>query len=371
MSFRTSYSQSNLYKDCSQFWKFQYVDKLKSPVEGASLFFGSAIDAAAMEMVEGKPKVEYMNLFYSRMKTAVSFGKKKQVYDNPNIVYSYKDYDKDLLDNPVDVSKLESWRTELGLDTLGTDVFDCFSEIGKIKRNNYKTPTFDQLTYANRVSWLSLNRKGEILLQALYDQFLPLVEKVYATQHRSQVILNEHGDVISGFVDLIVKLKGYDLPVILDLKTSASAYTDAQLDMSEQLAIYAAMEGNKYSTNLVGYLVLCKNIPKDVVYGCANCSYIKSGKHRKCNNTNPSGARCNGVWKKLSMNIKQPEVQLMVTDKSIQEISGVLNDVDSITKCMKQRIVYKNLSKCHNWYGGQCPFFNACHKNDFSGLTPK
>lgn len=368
MSFRTSYSQNNTYKDCPQAWKYTYVDRLKSPVEGASLFFGSAIDAAVMDMVDGKS--EYMTTFYDRMDTSLSFGISKKIFDSPDIVYSYKDYDQDLLDNTKDILQLETWRQELNLQTVGKDVFDCFSIIAKDVRNQYKYPGPLKTKYYNRLSWLSLVRKGELLIQAFQNQFLHKIKKVHSTQHRSQVLLNSQGDLISGFVDLIVEIEGYDKPIIFDLKTSASPYDDQKLELSEQLAIYAAMEGNKYGTDLVGYIVLCKKIPKDIVQSCKVCNHKKTSKHRKCDNI-ISGSRCNGDWIKTKMVIKEPEVQVMITNKSIQEMSGVLNDVDNIVKSMKNRIVYKNLEKCHSWYGGKCPFFDACHKNDYSKLKSK
>ena len=94
MAFKTSYSQSTTYVSCPKYWDNSYNQKLKSEVESASLYFGSAIDAAVMAMLEGK--TDYLYTFKDRWKNAFQFGKKTPIYDSQFIVYSNNDFDPDV-----------------------------------------------------------------------------------------------------------------------------------------------------------------------------------------------------------------------------------------------------------------------------------
>ncbi len=51
MAHRTSYSQNNVYKDCSQYWDLYYKQKWRPLTEGSSLYFGSAVDVAAKDIL--------------------------------------------------------------------------------------------------------------------------------------------------------------------------------------------------------------------------------------------------------------------------------------------------------------------------------
>lgn len=370
MAFKTSYSQNNTYITCPKHWSMSYVDGWEADSEGASLYFGSAVDAAATEMLLGKP--DWLKTFYDRWTKSWNFGSSTQVFDNPDIVFAYKDFDEYVLE-PKDFATLRTWAVSLNLaqqTVLDKELIDLYKFITEKKKNPYKSPTTDEMTYFNRCAWLSMKRKGKLLLGAFQTQFLPKVKKVIATQSRATIKDPVTGDSIVGYIDMVLEIDGYNKPIIFDLKTAGMPYSQEDIDLTQQLTLYAAMKGNDYNTDLVGYVVLCKNIPKTNMSTCKSCGHLKTGRHKTCDAiVSLSGKRCDGEWDEKM--IPAPVVQVLVEKKDSAQINDLLGDISNIVLAMKNGVVYKNVSKCNNWYGGQCPFYKACHKNDFTGLVKK
>ena len=367
---KSSYSKSNTYINCPQMYKNQYVDRYEPMTQGASLMFGTAIDAAATAMLQEDPK--WLIKFYDRFEYVVNNGVGFKSFDSDKISYSHKDFDADILE-PKDVLELEKWAKELNMIPLTnivakSDVVRLFKEAAKAKSSPYIKMTDEQLKYFNRCSWLSLKRKGRILLESFEKQFKPKVKKVHALQKHTKIVDQSTGDEIVGVIDLVVDLEGYDKPVILDLKTSAFPYEASQLELSPQLTLYSAMEAHNFQTDLVGYVVLCKNIPKDEVSICSSCGNKKNTRHKTCDLIT-NGQRCNGVW--TTTIVPNPQVQVIVEKKSQEQIDSLLLDYGNILLAMKNNIVYKNTNLCTNFYGGLCPFYKLCHKGDASGLIKK
>lgn len=372
---RSSYSQSNTYKDCSKFWHNKYKERWDVPHEGASLSFGNAVESAVNELLKGN--TDYLEAFTVQMTTSTDrMGKQTPIFDNPRITYSNQDFDADVL-NEADLLKLSEWAVELNINPLGLDPIELYKEVSKIKSNPYKHTKPGQVLYFNRGAWISLLRKGEVLIEAFKEQFLPRVENVISLQDRVELTDPDTGDSIQGYIDLILKLKDIDKPIIVDLKTAARPYEQSQLDMSEQLTLYVALAGERFKTDLVAYLVLCKQIKKDTIGICKSCDNVKDGSHKKCNNTilsvNEKGkeksTRCDGEWDLKTKLV--PEVQFMMAQKTKQQCNDVLLDQANIIEGMKQGIVFRNLSRCNNHFGSRCPYFSYCHEGSTEGLIKR
>lgn len=353
-------------------WSIKYQEKIDSELEGASLSFGSAIDAAVSSMLEGNS--DFIKVFYDNWKSQYIFGQVKKVWDNPSISYGHKDLDADLLEQK-DYIELENWAKELKLlpalaKPTYLDLIDLFKICSKAKANPYIRTTDEQLKYFNRVSWLGLKRKGKIMLNSFHQQFYPKIKKVYSVQKRADLKDASTGDSLTGFVDMVVDLEGYDKPIILDLKTSSMPYDQHKLDISPQLTLYAAMIAKEYNTNLVGYVVLNKNILKDEVSTCLSCGHKKDGRHTTCNAVKLDGTRCGGIWHHSK--IPNPQVQVMIAEKSEEQINDLLTDYSNIIVAMKNNVIWKNTEHCQDHFGGSCPFIKYCHNNkDMTGLKKR
>jgi hypothetical protein len=129
------------------------------------------------------------------------------------------------------------------------------------------------------------------------------------------------------------------------------------------------MEAKNHNTDLVGYIVLNKNVQKDVLNHCGKCGAKKSTRHQTCNAVLSDGSRCGGNW--IETMVPKPEVQIMVDKKTPEQIEDLLLDSGNIILAMKNNIVYKNTNKCNDFYGGLCPMINLCHKKDATGLIKK
>jgi len=370
MGFKTSYSQNSTYIKCPQHWNLKYNGGWEAEIQGASTFFGSAVDAAVTAMLEGSQ--DFIKIFYDRWEFQSNYGTHTRVFDNANITYTHKDFDADLLE-AKDFPFMEKWAKELGLmaataTPTNEELVALMKQTAKDKSNPYKRFTDEQFKFFNRCSWLSMKRKGKLLINAFHTQFFPKIKKVVATQMRSKIEDTGTGDSMVGVVDMVLEIDGYDKPIIFDLKTASQPYDQDQIDVSPQLTLYAAMEAQKYATDLVGYVVLSKNIQKDEVSTCKSCGHNKTTRHATCDNV-INGNRCGGAWD--TQKVPRPMVQVMVEKKSQDQINDLLTDSANIITCMKNGLVYKNHDACSNWFGSDCPYKKLCHKGDSSGLKNK
>lgn len=318
-------------------------------------------------------------------------GKPTQVFDNDKINFAHADYDEDVINNFAKdtVPVIVKWMQELKLDqqfvntNMEPDWRAAYSACSKAKKNPYKRIPPNFLAFFNRMSWLSMYYKGLLLIESFEQQFLPKIEKVLAVQKHSSIKDEVVGDSITGYIDMILKLKGFDKPIIFDLKTAARPYTQEQIEHSEQLTIYLAMEGQRFNTDQVGYIVLSKAINKEVEAYCKTCAHKKNGRHRTCDNRIPATEeykannkvgldglmRCDGEWNETV--VLKPQVQVLIEKKTDNQVNKVMEDQSNIILGMKNGVVFKNTSKCMNWYGNKCPYFNLCHKDSDAGLVKK
>jgi len=369
---RSSYSQTETYKNCAQHWYYRYVDKLEGSDIGASTFFGTAVDAAVMYLLETN-NLDFKDKFVQLWLQQEDKKQKKplKILGNNSIIFAHADFDKDVLDEETK-NLLHAKLVFNGLDKeLGTDdPVEAYFKVAKAKRNKYKAFPEQYLDYFNFCSWYSMLRKGIILLDSFYEQFYPKIEKVLATQKFALIKDDSTGDIIQGVVDTVLLLKGHDKPIIFDLKTSSRPYTDDQIEHSDQLTLYAAMEGRKYNTDQVGYIVLCKNINKVKEYYCSTCGSKRESKHRTCNQKKENDTiRCGGDW--LETVKLDPKVQVLIRTKSTNTVNKCLEDQANIIVAMKNNVVFKNNSKCESWYGNRCVYYNLCKNGSTSGLTKR
>lgn len=368
---RTSYSQSSTYIKCPMHWKWKYVDKYEPVNTGSSLYFGSAVDEAVMAMLEGSANflTVFSDRWFSTQKRTGGSKKKEyyQIFDSPDLIFSYNDFDEHVL-HSEDLESMKGWLEELKVGQDQNPVTFTKKVISD-KKSKFKSPTNNELRYFNRCCWLSLKRKGELLIDLFHREFYPKIKKVVATQKFE--FLKDHitGDTLMGALDFVAEYEGYDKPIVFDLKTSSRFYSEEQIELSEQLPLYLALSQGKYETNLVGYVVLIKNLKKEDEGVCKECGNIKTGRHKTCDAKLSSGVRCGGEWELKTKVI--PQLQVIVREKSQEDVDKVLLDQGQILAAMRNNIVFRNLDNCSNWFGNKCPYYGACHKGSLEGLRKK
>lgn len=352
---RLSHSSLMKFQECPKAWEYHYVQKLRSKYQKAALLFGTSIDQAFTAMLRNESAEDTFKTSWE----AQEINKiKTSLRKCTDIVYAIADYDKDLLlEEDLDLLK-----AEFNI----TDPVEDVDKIYKIKEKiGYDLLSKDKKQLLNYANWLCLYRKGLILLKTLRKDFLPNILEVYSTQDFVE-LNNADGDKIIGYSDMVVKYKGYDKPVIFDLKTSSKRYEPDAVLTSPQLTLYVHALSEKYqNTRYAGFVVLSKHIKKNKVKKCKSCNHDLSGTRFETCNKIINKVRCEGeIFQTID-----PEGSLEVLVNEIPERTEtiVMDNVDFINKAIHTGNFHRNLSSCVNKYG-KCQFYNLCYKNQDKDL---
>lgn len=192
---------------------------------GSPLFFGSLIETGLDVLFKGGTLEQAKDTFKRNFKSYPVNGNIESLSSSPNIRYSKSDLD-----------------------------LEVFTE-KELKDLEGKTKQFQ--------SWASLQRKGEMLIEAYYRDIFPKIKKVIATQKYFK-IENGNGDEINGFADIICEWEDGRL-IIPDHKTSSMAGKEVAKNEAyqKQVALYYEAFKDDYPIDAVGFFVLEKKIRKN------------------------------------------------------------------------------------------------------------
>ncbi len=314
---KLSNSALNVFQECGRKYALHYLDKLRSIEEPSHFKFGSAMDKAftAMLIPGDKTPEAVFSEEWSPEKILT-----------PNFKWNKSDIDEELLPEH---------------QNLMTDAQKAFE---------------------------SLNSKGFLMLEALRKKVMPNIEHVYSVQEAITLENQDSsGDQFIGFIDFVVKWKGYDKPIIFDLKTATVPYKADSVRTSQQLTIYTYAAGDKYKTNLAGYVVLAKKIRKNRTKKCQSCGASFLGSRAKtCTENVPSGAalpyrsvRCEGDFvETVEFDV---DVQIIIDEIPEQGSDSVLELIDNTHKAIRNEEFEQNTSSCtHPVYRTKCPYYDYC-----------
>ncbi len=365
MANRLSHSSVNKFQHCPTAWNLHYKKRIRSTKAKSSLLYGTAIDKSTALLLEGQSLEEAKKVFDQYWRFQYVNGKQEYIPTLGNLVYAKADYDEDLLSDEA-WSKIECAKEEvLNLITRrNTEGFDALRP--------------DQKVIVNHAYWWSLYAKGHLMLEAFKKKVMPKLTKVYSTQEEIS-LENDEGDTVVGFVDLVSDVKGYEQPVILDVKTSARNYDEeTSVIYSPQLSLYTSALSEKYNTRLAGYIVLNKAVIKNKKKICSVCSFDGSGGRAKtCDQEFATEdmkkgvvvkkmVRCNGAWNETI----DPDIYVQFLVEEIPQATEdlVLSNIVDINTAIKTGTYTKNLSNCLNSFGQPCEFLNLCFRGDMTDL---
>lgn len=346
--FKISHSAVNDFKRCPEKYHLLRTDGIRPKVKGASLYFGGAVDLALGFLLEHL-KVGTIELGLKEYKNIFLNDKEKgwnQSFDVDSIKYSSKDFVNSLIElDPI----ISIWEKELNITKD-----DCLKEL---KQKTYKKPSDKSIKLYSRLCWLSLKTKAFLMLEGFVRDIIPNIEEVIALQHKitGEIEVGTEKVPIVGYIDLICKYKGYNKPVVFDIKTAAMPYEDDAIKLSEQLMMYLSAVGDELDTTLAGYIIMLKSMSSDDI--CSKCSIAKAegSRHKTCNQE-IGGERCHGEWK----SIPKASTQFMVEEISKEQQKKFLTNVANIAKVIRETR-YQNLDSCHDF--GLCEFYALCHYN--------
>lgn len=359
---KLSHSACSKFQQCGFAYKLHYKDRIRPFVTSGALLFGSSLDNALNVLLRGETGAEKM------FEQSFRFNKINEVNTyvptSENVVYSNSDFDVDLLVED-DYKELASQLEKKPLQGF-TDHMEAYNRLRDVKKRigwNYVGSR--EKAYYNLLNWLSLRRKGLLMLEAYREKVLPKLEKVHSIQEYVSLD-NTAGDKITGYVDLIADVKGIGT-CILDNKTSSMEYEEDSVLTSPQLSLYVHILEEKYKTRKAGYIVLNKNVIKNRKKICSKCGYDGSGARHKTCNVDIEGKRCNGSWNETI----DPQIHVQFITDEIPETTEaiVMENFDTINTSIKNEVYPRNLNSCLNTFGSKCVYYSKCYKGSMEGLV--
>ena len=355
MSNRISHSAIRLYSECPKKYDFHYNQRIKENSKSGALYFGSAIDKAFEVLCKGGSKDKAKDAYTELMTYGDLNGEKINIPYEERLVYGKTDYDSDLVD-PADI---EAYAFSLDEKSSVEAILD--------KKHNgagHWGLSKSERLLANYANWLSLYKKGLILLDAMVEEVMPRIKEVVATQKKLE--LSNGDDSLVGYPDLIARLDD-GLLYLLDLKTSARPYDSDSVATSQQLAIYdEALKQEGIVCDKQGYIVLLKKLKKTTKKTCASCGFSPESSRAKSCTDESSGKRCGGEWGETSS--FKGEVQWVLDTIPARSSDLILENVDAINGAISAGVFTRNFNSCVTGYG-KCQFYDLCWKGKMTNLV--
>ncbi len=354
-----SHSALGKFSHCPVMYKLHYLDKIRPTGTTSALLFGSALDKACESyLLNGNTELA-RSMFHNTWNEQEIDGVLTELNTCLKIEYhSTNDFDHELL--------VQSDNESILKDTSFISVSDLVSVLSDPDLATSEEEKA-RLAYAK---WISLYRKGKLMLSAFISWVDENVEEVLGAQIPIE-LEDEDGNKVTGFADFVIKVKGYDKPIVVDLKTAARPYMRDSVLESEQLALYFLyLREAKFSDmERAAYLVLSKQIKKNRTKTCRTCNTVTTGREKTCAEGGKGKGRCNGEFDEVI----DPEcsVQYIHDEPQEQLISNTLDKFNNAVVSINAGVFEKNLEGCAKYYGRECPYKKYCETGCMDGLIKK
>ena len=365
---RLSHSAITKYKTCPAQYKYHYLDKIRSNFLGSPLLFGNAIDEALnilllkkkddlteeeSELIKKDP-VEVFDYLLTVRVMNKEIGP-EDIRSHPLMQYFASDFEPGVLLDE-DWELLETFINNAGYEERDPEEL---YDILKIKIKDGSNELTD-LCYYNYASWLSLRRKGHLMLEVYENEILPKIKKVHSIQDKVS-LPNGNGDEIIGYIDFVAELEGEEGLFTIDNKTSGKKYKVSDINDKGQLLLY-----DEY-TNLgqAAYIVLIKK-PKLIKHKtCVKCGTETVGAERSCK-AEIDGQRCGGDFE---VEI-EPQIMHQILTGIIDEDKKDLlfDEIGDILNKIEAKEFSQDREQCFQ-FGKPCPYYNYCRNGSMEGLS--
>lgn len=373
MKTKLSHSAINKYNTCARSYKYRYIDRVVSRYKSGALYFGTALDNAINnlldpKLIERNPEQVFLDNWEKQENNEYQIVELKE---NEEVTYAESDFDLDLLEKS-DWAQLYKRAKELD---LGDNPLVIRKEISKKKSSKgWTNLESNERKFYNLMNWFCMRQKGLMMIDAYKKKVLPNIKEVLSIQQYVE-LKNTDEDAVRGYVDLVVKWKD-DSIVLFDNKTSAREYEADSVVNSSQLALYKTILNEfeqdpnnewKHKIDLCGYIVLRKNIKKDITKICKTCSFKAEGgsTHKTCHNE-IDGSRCGGEWNRSVFFDVEIQVIIDSVPARLQDI--VLENINDVNGAIKSGLFPRNLNSCKGKFG-LCEYYSLCHNNTDKDLV--
>lgn len=356
-----SYSSFEKFQTCPRMWYLHYKEKIRPDSTSSAFFFGTAVGTIWQSLVLTKkeqltqqekkdielsktPKQSFRNLMYN-----IDLEGKRIPPTDPRVQYFKGDYDGELLQSP-DWEKIDAYAQELG-QVLPDGRLVSFEDL----IDRYPSNLLDSdIQYLNLHFFLSLCRKGEMMIDSFQKDILPNIVKVHAIEKAIKIDLSLETDkpmtdYLIGYLDMKVdylvndeKLAeklglplGSVVTVLFDNKTSSARYSSKCLEEKPQLNIYQFAENTKY----IGYIVGVKEIKRP-----------------------KRGDRKGETF---------ADIQVVIGEASEEISNQVLDGVNAMLDGIAKKEFPMNLDSCPRVFGKPCVYKDYCQSGNMFGLIDK
>lgn len=374
---KISWSQLSQFMTCPKKYEYHYKYRYREKTTSAALLWGSAIDETLGAILNDhkKQRVDYLGqeyhiVFTNNWRRGFINKKNVELFNCEDIVYAKADFDPDLI-LPGDLNMMVGM-TQAGAPYEGVGVLkspeECFELVNSI-RDKKEAKGWANLKpverkFYNHMHWLSMHRKGVLLINAYIAKILPQVKEVLAIQQQVELV-NEDGDSVIGYIDAVVRWVDGRI-VIVDHKTAAREYDWDSVLESVQLTMYVHAVSAQYeNTRTAGYIVLQKNIQKNKTKVCTECGHNGTGSRAKTCDNKIDKKRCGGAWKEKI----NPEgvINVIINDIPERTEEIVMENLADVNHVMKQGMFTRNLMACDTPF--PCPFKKLCWQGSMEDLV--
>jgi hypothetical protein len=346
---RLSHSAVTRFNLCNYEYKLYYIEKIRPTNMSSSLLFGKAIDESCEHYIINRDVEAATKVLCDLWKEQEHNGKLIDLSTSTEIDYHSLDFDHELL--------IQSDNEFILKDTVHETVSALVKE-GLDK---------ERIAYAK---WISLHRKGHYLLNKFIEWVDNYVEEVISCQEVIS-LEDEKGNQVTGKADFVLKIKGIDGPMVVDLKTTTRFYERNSVKESDQLALYSFFLKDKYpEMRQAAYLVLHKAIKKNREKICSVCGHDDSGTNNKSCTAKVGTKRCGGSYH-YKIN---PEATIQFIYDTIPEekIQSVLESFNAAENSISKEEFPQNLSACERYNGKfNCIYYEYCKSGCMTGLLKK
>ena len=381
---RLSHSAAGKYELCPAQYKLHYIDRIRSDKLGSALLFGSAIDEALNVLLATKMDTPAENATddLDRLKKGFDYHMTYQMVGEEfldvrtlhYIEYFGSDFDPNILTSK-ELGSLSDYIKNAGYikdpndqSSGEPDPIDLYNEIKEYIKDGATIQPTDQ-SYYNYASWLSLQRKGHLMLEHYKEEIMPKIKRVTSIQ-REVDLPNEEGDELIGFIDFEGELFDYeDLGVItIDNKTSSSNYRKADINDKGQLLVYDEETENGYGA----YIVLLKKVAIRKEKTCKTCGTMTIRAVKKCPEGETPKTRCNGEMEVVEF--PYIKSQILVDQIDDDKKSLHFDTLCGILEGIQNKEFAQNRDNCFQ-FGRKCCYYDYCRSNpndpDATGLIKK
>lgn len=359
-----STSAVRMYTSCPKKYSLHYNYKLRSKYFSSALAFGSAVDNGLNELLLTKDLDKAIEKYYLTSTLQKINNIETYLPTHPDLVYAEADFDIELLE-PQDFDNYKALKEQYGLSNESSLEVDVKHVIERKKQIGFKNLELMEKQLYNYANWLSLYRKGLLMIKAYYKKILPRIKRVIVVQKKNE-ISNSVGDKIVTYLDLIIDWED-NKRYLMDNKTSTRMYEADSAKKSQQLLLYYSIERDEYALDGVGFFVMYKQIRKNRIKICSVCGKNGTGgRYKKCD-ADIDGKRCNAEWNETI----KPECEIDIILNEVPEtaVNLVIETMDQANLGIKNKQFGPNLNACGSTTSDyRCAFYGYCWNNDSSDL---